>query len=278
MYKIVVHPGNAHRDDFMAVSVLLATLDPVEVFRREPTSEDLAAPDTFVVDVGMAYDPGRHNFDHHQDLSLPCAFHLVMKHLGYHEEALEVFGWYPILNMIDVRGPHKTAEKLGIDASVIFASSSPIDGYILSRFSKIRFLGKQDLLYEFMKELGQDLLALIGLKKQRLELLKKEAEVFAVKQYKVVVSRIDDNPKLSMELYLRDLADTRIVICITPSVRGEGWELLRLGDSRLVDFRVIADQPEIRFVHANGYVATTRTLIPPAEVIELAARAITAAR
>ena len=57
MYKIIVHPGRAHRDDLMAVCALLATLDaPVEVLRRDPSSEDLADPATYVVDIGMAYD------------------------------------------------------------------------------------------------------------------------------------------------------------------------------------------------------------------------------
>jgi hypothetical protein len=274
MYKIIVHPGSAHRDDFLAVSVLLATLDPVEVFRREPTGDDLADPDTFVVDVGMAYEPQRHNFDHHQDSSLPCAFHLVMKHLGYHEDALAVFGWYPFMSMMDVRGPHKTAEHLGVDASVLLASSSPIDGYILSRFSRVRSLRENDLLYKFMREMGRDMIALIGLKKNRLELLKKKAKVVPLKHLKAVLSPVEDNPKLAMELYLRDLGDDQIVICITPSVRGAGWEMLRLGDSSLVDFRAIADRSEIRFVHATGYVATTQTFISPEKVIELAAQSV----
>ena len=275
MHKIVVHPGNAHRDDFMAVSILLATLDAAQVFRRDPTREDLADPDTYVVDVGMEYDPQRRNFDHHQDKSLPCAFHLVMQYLGYHEDALSMFGWYPFMSMMDVKGPHKTAAHFGVDASVLLASSSPIDGYILSRFSKLTALREHDLLYDFMKEMGQDMLALIGLKKARLDLLKKEATIVPVKHLKAVVSHIEHNPKLSMELYLRALQDDRVVICITPSVRGEGWELLRLGDSGLVDFRAIAADPKIRFVHANGYVATTWSLIPLEEVIDFAARSLT---
>lgn len=274
MHKIVVHPGNAHRDDFLAVSILLAILDEAEVFRRDPGREDLADPGTYVVDVGMEYDPERRNFDHHQDKSLPCAFHLVMQDLGYHEDAQAVFGWYPFMSMMDVRGPHKTAEHFGVDASVLLASSSPIDGYILSRFSRLETLQSQDLLYQFMREMGRDMLALIKLKKERLERLKREAEIVPVKQVKAVVCAIQDNPKLSMELYLRSLEDERVMICITPSVRGEGWELLRLGDSNLVDFRAIADSPEIRFVHANGYIATTRTLLPLAKVLELASRSV----
>jgi hypothetical protein len=276
MHEIIVHPGSAHRDDFLAVSVLLATLDAGVVRRREPTGAELADPEIHVVDVGMDHDPRRCNFDHHQDASLPCAFHLVMQHLGYHEDAMKVFGWYPFMSMMDVRGPHRTAEALGVDARVLLAASSPIDGYILARFSRLKSLRPKDLFYRFMKELGRDMITLMGHKKQRLARLRKEARIVRVKHLKAVVSTIAETPKLSMELYLRELDDDRIVMCITPSVRGPGWELLRLGDSAMVDFRVIGHLPQMRFVHANGYVATTRTLLPLPRVIDLAARCLTA--
>jgi hypothetical protein len=77
-----------------------------------------------------------------------------------------------------------------------------------------------------------------------------------------------------MELYLRFLNDERIVMSITPSNRGEGWELLRLGDHSVVDFRAIADSPDICFVHTNGFLAKTQTRQPLQEVIQLASRAI----
>ncbi len=274
MYKIVAHPGSAHKDDFMSVSVLLATLGSAEIFRREPTSEDLADLNTYVVDVGMDYSPERHNFDHHQDQSLPCAFHLVMKHFGHHDAALLVFAWYPHMSMMDVRGPYRTAEHLGVDTSVLFAVSSPIAGYILSTFSKINTLSSQDSLYQLMKAFGQDMIAMISRKMERLERLKTEAIVVQIKHLKAVASDIDNSPKLSMELYLHFLNDERIVMSITPSNRGEGWELLRLGDHSAVDFRAIADSPEIHFVHANGFLAKTRTRLPLKEVIPLASGAI----
>jgi hypothetical protein len=44
----------------------------------------------------------------------------------------------------------------------------------------------------------------------------------------------------------------------------------------MVDFRAIGHLPQMRFVHANGYVATTRTLLPLPQVLELAARSVTA--
>ena len=275
MYKIVAHPGSAHKDDFLSVSVLLATLKQAEVFRREPTEEDLNDPDTYVVDVGLELSSERHNFDHHQDRSLPCAFHLVMQHLGHHEAAMLMFAWYPHMSMMDVRGPYRTAEHLGVDSSVLFASSSPIDGYIISTFASLESLNVQNPLYDLMKSLGENMIALIGRKMERLERLKSEAKVIEIKHLKAVASDIDDSPKLAMELYLRLLDDENIVMSITPSNRGEGWELLRLGDNTIVDFRVIENNPEIRFVHGSGFLAKTNTRLPMEEVVELACMAIT---
>ncbi|MEA3362645.1 MAG: MYG1 family protein [Thermodesulfobacteriota bacterium] len=274
MYKIITHPGSAHKDDFMSVSILLATLGSAEVFRREATSEDLADPDTYVVDVGMEHDVEKHNFDHHQDPTYPCAFHLVMRYLGYHDTATIVFGWYAQMSMMDVRGPYKTAEYLGVDTSILFASSSPIDGYILSCFSKVTSLTEEDTFYGLMKDFGEDFIKMVGLKMTRLERLKKETQILPIKHLKALVSHIADNPKLSMELYLRALNDEDVVMSITPSIRGAGWEMLRLGDNMVVDFRSVASNPEIRFVHVNGFIAKTRSLIPLDEVLELASQAI----
>lgn len=274
MYKIITHPGSAHKDDFLSACVLLATLDNAEIFRREPTSEDLDDPNTYVVDVGLEYSPERHNFDHHQDNSLPCAFHLIMMHIGHHDAAMQMFAWYPHMSMMDVRGPYRTAEHLGVDSSVLFASSSPIDGYILSTFAGLKTLNNQNPLYELMEAIGVDMISLIDRKMSRLERLKEEARVVTVKHLKAVTSNINDSPKLAMELYLRHLDDEKIVMSITPSNRGEGWELLRLGDNTIVDFSAIAEDPQVRFVHGNGFLAKTHARIPMEEVVKLACQAI----
>ena len=274
MYKIVTHPGSSHKDDFLATCVLLATLGDADVYRREPTAADLADLNTFVVDVGFEYAPERHNFDHHQDRSLPCAFHLIMQHLGHHDAAMQMFAWYRHMSMMDVSGPYRTADHLGVDTSVLFAASSPIDGYILSTFARVAALGRDDSLYLLMKALGKDMIDLIDRKTQRLEQLKAEARVVPVRHLKTVFSEISDEPKLAMELYLRFLDDEQVVMSITPSNRGDGWEYLRLGDNRIVDFRAIADHPEVHFVHTSGFLAKTRTRLPMQQAVELACRAI----
>jgi hypothetical protein len=274
MYKIVTHPGSAHKDDFMAVSVLLGTLEDAVVLRRDPSRAELDDPDTYVVDVGMEHNPLKHNFDHHHNPALPCAFHLVMQHLNYHEAANLSFAWYPHMSMMDVRGPYRTAQDLGIDSSVLFASSSPIDGYILALFSRHTKLTSKDLLYQFMKAMGQDLIQLIDRKKERLARLKRETAQIELGPYRAIVSHIEDAPKLAIELYLRELDDPRIVMSITPAIRGKGWEMLRLNEHAAVDFLALKDQPAISFIHANGFLAKTRTRLPIDKVLELAKLAI----
>lgn len=274
MYKIVTHPGSAHKDDFLSASVLLATLNEAKVYRREPTLDDLDDSSTFVVDVGMEYDPKRRNFDHHQDSALPCSFHLIMQHLGLHEAAMQAYLWYPYMSMIDVRGPHRTAEHLGIDPSVLFTTASPIEGYILSLFAGIDYLDRHDPLYGLMQALGKDKLALIDRKMHRFERLKDDARVLAINDFKAVYSPIDESPKLAMEMYLRHLDDERIVMSLTPSNRCTGWELMRLGDNGIVDFHRIERCPEIRFVHASGSVAKTHTRLPLLELLSLAEQAL----
>ena len=252
MYKIVTHPGSAHKDDFLAVCVLLATLKDVEVFRREPTAADLDDLDTYVVDVGFECAPERHNFDHHHNHSLPCAFHLVMQHLGHPASAMTMFGWYPHMSMMDVRGPYRTAEHLGVDSSVLFATSSPIDGYIISTFGNVDSLRPGDALFKLMKSLGKDMISLIERKAKRLERLKEEARVLPVKHLKVVLSEKTNSRKLAIELYLRSLDDESIVIRSTPSTQGEARELILIDDNVIDDFLFIEVVPYILFVHDRG--------------------------
>ena len=274
MVKIVTHPGSAHKDDFLSVCVLLSTLGRAEVHRREATREDIVDPETYLVDVGMHYDPQKHNFDHHQDSNLPCSFHLIMQYFGHHETALQMFEWYSHMNSMDIIGPHRTAENLGIDTNVLFAASSPIDGFILARFSDLTFIDESHMLYELMADLGADLLKIMQKKRERLEKLKQHAQIIEVRHLKAIFSTIGDHPKLSMDRFLRFLDDPQIAISITPSARGPGWELLRLGDNKMVDFRSLADHPEIRFVHYNGFVAKTRSLLPQEAVLDLVSQAV----
>ena len=80
---IVTHPGSAHKDDLLAVCVLIAR-HRVPVFRREPTDDDLDDASVVVVDIGGSHDPAKSNFDHHHfDREHPptCALSLSLIHI-----------------------------------------------------------------------------------------------------------------------------------------------------------------------------------------------------
>ena len=134
---ILTHPGSAHKDEFLACCVLLAS-NPVPIVRREPTAADLADPATAVLDVGHRHEPALNNFDHHQlpdDAAPTCALSLVLQHLGLYADARAFCEWLEPAEYFDCRGPNATAKWLGIERDVVFKLYSPIDGTLLRRFA-----------------------------------------------------------------------------------------------------------------------------------------------
>ena len=81
MKKIIIHNGQFHADDVMAVVIIRSMLDqniPVERKNNVLLSE-LDDPEVCVVDVGGCYSPEHNNYDHHQDVFLEAACVLVAK-------------------------------------------------------------------------------------------------------------------------------------------------------------------------------------------------------
>jgi len=75
---ILTHRGRAHKDEFFACSVLLASC-PSPIVRRKQTDAYLADPAIAVIDVGLRHEPALNNFDHHQlpdDAAPTCALSL----------------------------------------------------------------------------------------------------------------------------------------------------------------------------------------------------------
>ncbi|MEM0926614.1 MAG: MYG1 family protein, partial [Planctomycetota bacterium] len=128
-HLIVTHPGNAHKDDFLACSIL-AHLHRVPIERRDPTEEDLEDGGVYVVDVGGRHEPEKANFDHHQfpkDHPPICALSLVLEHVGIYEDAKRFFSWLQPAEWLDTRGPNETSALMKIPRSVFDELASPID-------------------------------------------------------------------------------------------------------------------------------------------------------
>ncbi len=265
---LLTHPGSAHKDEFLACSVLLA-LHPVPVIRREPTPDDLADPAIAVVDVGHRHEPELNNFDHHQlpkDHPPTCSLSLVLQHLGLYDDARQFCDWLEAAEWFDCRGPLATAKWIGVTPAALARLTSPIDVTLLRRFALAPRLEPGQPLWEMMRMIGEDLIEYVRSLRARLDFIGQHAQIWelelAGQPGKILfLPRTDplpDDPSMGLDRFieLRGLAD-EIVGTVSPHRRSTGYGLSRHRDSARLDFTRIADQPEVHFAHARGFVAKT---------------------
>lgn len=80
--KIITHPGFFHADELCAIALIkIVGIAISSIERREVKEEDLADPNTFVIDIGGQYNPDQLLFDHHQDGALEASNVLVLRYL-----------------------------------------------------------------------------------------------------------------------------------------------------------------------------------------------------
>jgi hypothetical protein len=270
---ILTHPGGAHKDEFLACSVLLGTL-PAPIVRREPTTADLADPATCVVDVGHVHDPALNNFDHHQfpnNLPPTCSLSLVLQNLGLYDDAREFCEWLEPAEWFDCRGPFETARWLGVDREILNQLSSPIDHTLLRRFSSVIQLIPGDPLWEMMRLIGQDLLEFVQTLRTRIVYLQQHAVFWTLPGGGnpvdvLFLPRLEpplDDPGMAIEHFIERMGRTeQVVALVYPDRRGAGYGLTRFRDHPRVDFTRISRRPEVHFAHARGFVAKTSATDP----------------
>jgi len=280
---ILTHPGSAHKDEFLACSVLLA-LHPVPIVRREPTAADLSDPGIAVVDVGHRHEPALNNFDHHQlpkDHPPTCSLSLVLQHLGIYADARQFCEWLEPAEWFDCRGPVSTAAFLGVDRAVLPKLNSPTDTTLLRRFALASRLEAADPLWAVMRLIGEDLLDYVRSLRARLDFIARHAEIWdlpltdppAQVLFLPRTEPLPDDPSLGLDRYIesRGLA-AAVVGTVVPDRRNVGYGLSRFQDKPVLDFTRLAATPGVHFAHARGFVAKT-TLTSPAELRTLLALA-----
>lgn len=271
--SILTHPGGAHKDEFLACSVLLAVC-PVPVARREPAAEDLADAKVAVVDVGHVHDAALNNFDHHQlpkDHPPTCALSLVLQHLGLYEDARQFCDWLEPAEWFDCRGPGETARWLGVDRGLLSRLHSPIDGALLRRFAQSTHLAVGDPLWEMMRMIGEDVLGYVRSLRERLDFIARHAELWTLDEVPgapsaLFLPRTDplpDDPSASLERYVESRGwGGRVIALISPDRRSGGFGLTRHRDSARLDFTRVAGESDVHFAHARGFVAKTSATAP----------------
>lgn len=277
MKKIIVHPGRAHRDDFLSCCVALATTEAHPIIeRRKPIEDELNNVDILVLDIGMKYDPAKRNFDHHQfrrDKQPECAFTLLIQDMGL-AETFNYQGWYRTTAEIDVLGPRLTAKRMGL-REFPYRLSSPIEDSLLRIFSDLEEVTPSSIIYQIMKSIGSDILTQAQKYEQRIHFLLAEL----AKRDNALLSIIDVRNGLrgfmllGKEIeglkYIRDNFYSGIGFLVAHNDRGKGWTLYRYDDDPRIDFSQIEDDERIQFAHKNGFIAKTKEMISRQEIISL---------
>ena len=263
--KIVTHPGGAHKDDFLACSILIYTYG-VPVERREPTAEDLANPKICVVDVGGEHDPEKMNFDHHQfprDYVPTCALSLVLQYLGLYVDARNYCDWLETAEWFDTRGAVKTAKWLGVDRNAMPKLNSPIDMTCLRRFASLTEMKKGNVVWEIMSMIGEDLVTFVKGAKEKEEFIHKHGEIWEIEgELKVLymprTEPIPTEPSAGMVKYVLNVKRAKgCVGMVYPDRRGTGYGLTRHNDDLRLEFTNVADCEDVHFAHNAGFIAKT---------------------
>ena len=276
---ILTHPGSAHKDEFLACCVLLATT-PAPIVRREPTEADLADPATAVVDVGHRHEPALNNFDHHQlptEAAPTCALSLVLQHLGLYADARAFCDWLEPAEWFDCRGPNVTAKWLGVERDIVGKMQSPIDGTLLRRFAATKQLSAGEPLWEIMRMIGTDLLDYLRTLRARLTFIAQHAQLWTLDGLKISAKNsqapaivflprtepLPEDPSAGLDRHVQEQGlDDRVVAVIAPDRRGGGYGLSKHRDHPRLDFTRIAKEPDVHFAHARGFVAKTSATDP----------------
>ena len=269
IHTILTHPGGAHKDDFLAACVLAAE-HGAPIVRRDPTAAELDDPGVAVLDVGGRHEPARANFDHHhfgREHPPTCALSLVLEHLGLYAEAKALCDWLEPAEYFDSRGPKKTAEWLGVPRRAIAQLHSPIDVTMLRRFASRTELAPGETLYEVMRFVGEDLLEYLRTARARLEEVRTHVQRWTVvagdANVEVVFlpreSGLLDEPSSALASYVRAESLTQVVAALVyPDRRGDGYGISRYEDHPSLDFTRVANEPDVHFAHASGFVCKTR--------------------
>ena len=262
---IIVHPGSAHFDDFLAVSLILAT-HPEKTFaieRREPMDQELSNPHIWVVDIGERHEPELKNFDHHQEISLSASFVLVSDYLKL-TPILNVMPWWTFKDRIDRFGPEKVGSEIGTEK--LRCTYSPLESWFLEQFSE-----NPESVKEIMRKFGRGIIVQARELSAQLEFWNNSEKV-TVKGKQVMIGLTDDS--YGTREYNDTLEKNPVAVTITWDKRGEGWKICRFDEFSEVDLSLLDGHEQIKFAHKTGFVAKTKTRIPVEEVLKLIEMAI----
>ncbi|MCS6771819.1 MAG: MYG1 family protein [Kiritimatiellae bacterium] len=283
--RIITHSGNAHADEIAAILVALAADDRIMEIRRvrEVSEDELRDPTTYVVDIGRRHDRNLKNFDHHQFPAEPstCSFLLMLEHFELLDDAKRYWPWIETFARIDAIGAATVAQTAGFPAERLNdLLANPIELAFTSYFSQIDRLEGHHPFFRALVDMGKRLVSDLKScrrEEDRLAPLVRTLEWSPGARAIVIPSARHVPPAVysavSRILVRERCPDARAIVAEDP--RGEGWAIMRLDTCppESLDFRRLQGDPSIVFVHASGFLATTRAMLPDNLLCELLRRA-----
>ena len=269
--KIVTHDGSAHMDDLLSVGLVLALDEDVkEIIRRDPTAEELADPQVWVLDVGFESDPTLLNFDHHQFAKgqRECCFSLLAEHFDLAQD-LSHIGWYKALVTMDALGPQAAAKELECSPMAIGALHGPVQRWILQEFSQFDSLSVTSEFASILRRIGQYLVDTAAKRHDRIVLLRAKAEWVDVAGEPVIFFLEEVSEPGAFMFDFQEECGRQATAVVTRSQRNQGWSMRRVDDDGPLDFRRVAQEPVIGFAHKSGFMAATSSYISRDEIVRL---------
>lgn len=262
--SVIMHAGKAHFDEVLAVSLILSREGDVDIYRRNPTQDELDDPNVFCVDVGMRYEPNKRNFDHHQ-ADLPASFVLVSKYYGI-EEIFENFEWFTTKSDIDIVGPYNVAKNLNIDATTIFKLGSPIESFIIGKFEE-----DPNHISGLLKDFGDNLFDTIETIETQFEKFGSILKIKNIGGLKIGIMEDKDTRYLALWDKKEEI---NLDLLVVPDDRGTGLALIKQNNSDKIDLFLLEKEPAILFAHKGGFIAKTNKLINDDELEKLIQKTI----
>jgi hypothetical protein len=229
----------------------------------------LEDPEVAVVDIGHQHDPKLNNFDHHQlprDHEPTCALSLVLQKFEIYEDTKEFCSWLETTEWFDCRGPHDTAEWLGVDREAMAKLNSPLDVTMFQAFAKQKEHHPGEPVWEVMKMMGTDLVQYVTGLRGRIDQVAKIEEFWDLGQGEDMI-KVAFVPRTEPEVEeasgglawrIKELGlEEEVVAMVYPDSRGEGYGMRRYNDSPVVDFSKLSEEPEVHFTHNRGFIAKT---------------------
>jgi hypothetical protein len=261
---IITHPGSAHFDEVTAISLIMAVHNRTAftIERREPTTEELDNPKTWVVDVGDRYDPDKRNFDHHQDVKCPAAFILVAEYLGL-LETMSVLPWWDFKDNVDRIGAGRASVQFSAGDELV--NKNPVEIWLTDYF-----VSNTSKALPLLKSFGTNIIHSARTLKRQVDFWKSSTRLVIAG---VPAMMGETRESAGLEEFRRREKDPPDIV-ISLDRRSEGWRLFRY-EGTPVDFSKITGEPEVEFAHKSGFMAKTRERLSKEELIKLVSKAVT---